>query len=508
MRYLRRSFSIFFLSGVFVLGLIVVSPVIAQVANNVSCSAADVNGDRTINIVDLVTIARQFGQRVSGLSEDVNDDGVVNIFDLVLVARRFGTPCTDVIVGDFDGDGCANVQDMVWVAAQRGRNLIDESELFGRLFQSAEHFGEGCNPPVPKLLYSVEADVNGDFVINKGDFDVVTSQFGQSGTGLQGDVDRNGSVGVTDLVLIARRLQTQAPELPDLQVTSVTGYSRDYLEGELVDQDVTVGPWSAVLFTAHVRNAGLVSMPPRYPVRWFVQRVEVQSDGSERSLGVVTSDVPSSWSSALVVGEESGQNDFQFTWIVNPARVVPGTYRFAVAVDYGNRVQEISDDNNTGQFLGRVIVLATRPPLRGDVNKDGEVDTLDINALQRRIRWAMFFDYDGDGSVGAGDALMLEAAIAGTGSVPVEKIKDVDGNSRVDALDVAVLQRSVADLDFDGDGVLGEGDIQALGEIITSGRRSSLEGEQRVVFVPVQEEPAKAQGFASVLRSIFWVIGE
>ena len=54
--------------------------------------AGDVNGDRHVNILDLVFVAQQLGQSVPADSPaDVNGDGVVNILDLVEVARHFGS---------------------------------------------------------------------------------------------------------------------------------------------------------------------------------------------------------------------------------------------------------------------------------------------------------------------------------------------------------------------------------------------------------------------------------
>ena len=47
---------------------------------------ADVNGDGTVNILDLVAVANGFGKD----TPDVNGDGVVNILDLVQVANQFG----------------------------------------------------------------------------------------------------------------------------------------------------------------------------------------------------------------------------------------------------------------------------------------------------------------------------------------------------------------------------------------------------------------------------------
>ena len=46
----------------------------------------DVNGDRQVNVLDLVWVAISYGTRGDGLPADVNADGVVNVQDLVAVA--------------------------------------------------------------------------------------------------------------------------------------------------------------------------------------------------------------------------------------------------------------------------------------------------------------------------------------------------------------------------------------------------------------------------------------
>ena len=48
----------------------------------------DVNGDGSVNILDLGSVAAEFGNEGQNLAADVNGDGVVNIVDLVLVVGR------------------------------------------------------------------------------------------------------------------------------------------------------------------------------------------------------------------------------------------------------------------------------------------------------------------------------------------------------------------------------------------------------------------------------------
>ncbi len=55
----------------------------------------DVNGDRNVNIVDLVNVALSFGSQAGSSrynpNADLNQDGIINILDLTYVAARFGS---------------------------------------------------------------------------------------------------------------------------------------------------------------------------------------------------------------------------------------------------------------------------------------------------------------------------------------------------------------------------------------------------------------------------------
>ena len=81
---------------------------------------ADINGDGTVNIQDLVLVSSNFGQTGQN-SADVNDDGIVNISDLVLVAGAFGegaAAAPTLHLSDIEGLTAAEVQDLLTQARQ------------------------------------------------------------------------------------------------------------------------------------------------------------------------------------------------------------------------------------------------------------------------------------------------------------------------------------------------------------------------------------------------------
>ncbi|MBI5285364.1 MAG: hypothetical protein HY874_09745 [Chloroflexi bacterium] len=53
----------------------------------------DVNGDRKVNVIDLVAVTQHLGKRPPDLRFDVNHDGKLNSLDLVLVIKNMGKRC-------------------------------------------------------------------------------------------------------------------------------------------------------------------------------------------------------------------------------------------------------------------------------------------------------------------------------------------------------------------------------------------------------------------------------
>ena len=60
-----------------------------------NCCPNDVNGDGTINVLDLIELLLCFGQPgTAGCTPaDVNSDGIVNVLDLIELLLDFGQPC-------------------------------------------------------------------------------------------------------------------------------------------------------------------------------------------------------------------------------------------------------------------------------------------------------------------------------------------------------------------------------------------------------------------------------
>ncbi len=61
----------------------------------VVCCPGDVNGDGTVNVLDLIDLLLCFGQPANPPcdSVDVNNDGTVNVLDLIELLLAFGTAC-------------------------------------------------------------------------------------------------------------------------------------------------------------------------------------------------------------------------------------------------------------------------------------------------------------------------------------------------------------------------------------------------------------------------------
>ena len=95
---------------------------------------ADVNGDSTINIQDLVLVAAAFGKTGEN-DADVNGDGVVNIQDLVLVAAAFeGDASAPLALSHNMKSVVSRAEVQKWLSEVQQLNLTDTMSQRGILF--------------------------------------------------------------------------------------------------------------------------------------------------------------------------------------------------------------------------------------------------------------------------------------------------------------------------------------------------------------------------------------
>ncbi len=235
-------------------------------------SLADVNGDGTPNIVDLVSLVdllRDY-KTESYLTGDVNHDGVIDSQDIAyLISYTFqnGSPPIPEASGDMNRDGKVNVIDVVLLIDQfynahkvgaalmaspstnldalstpfflpgdmNGDGTVDSSDLRAMILyvfsggpapdpvERADMNGDGVanvldvvllidmNVPLPTS--TLAGDINGDGQLNQADVDTLVSYLFKDGAApsplTKADLNGDGVVNVIDLVLLTDRISWQ-----------------------------------------------------------------------------------------------------------------------------------------------------------------------------------------------------------------------------------------------------------------------------------------------------------
>ncbi len=141
---------------------------------------ADVNNDTFINIADMQAVDSSLGLAGQHIAEDVNCDGTVNISDLVLVANAMES-------------------------APTGQGLVTNG-----------------------------ADVNGNG-IDISDLEAVDAALGKTGSSLAEDVNKDGVVNISDLVLVANEIDPGTAAAPTLHNSITRLITAEQVQGWLTE---------------------------------------------------------------------------------------------------------------------------------------------------------------------------------------------------------------------------------------------------------------------------------
>ena len=111
---------------------------------------ADVNGDGSVNVLDLIVIASELGDAGTPLTADVNRDGVVNILDLILVAGTFDGAAAAPSAQPQVPETLTAVEVQGWLAAARALEIRDP--IMKRGFLMLEQLLASLIPKETELL--------------------------------------------------------------------------------------------------------------------------------------------------------------------------------------------------------------------------------------------------------------------------------------------------------------------------------------------------------------------
>ena len=120
----------------------------------------DVNGDNTVNIIDLVTVARLFGQTVgAGEAADANGDGVVNIIDLVTVSSHFGETTGPIGAPSFMPQGAPVVN--IYTRVVESARGVPEVEIVAESSVNLAGYEVAIDPGAGEIKSMTRGDIFG-----------------------------------------------------------------------------------------------------------------------------------------------------------------------------------------------------------------------------------------------------------------------------------------------------------------------------------------------------------
>ena len=154
----------------------------------------DVNGDYIVNTSDILETLSQFGTSTD--ASDIDQNGAVELFDLNIIQTQMGETACSQLAGDANGDKVVNVYDRIVTYMAIGSTLTQFDCNKDGAVTTADYYL--VNDAMGTIAGdTLEGDVNGDWVVDGADVDLIESTSG--GNWPQTDIDANGAVGWSDL---------------------------------------------------------------------------------------------------------------------------------------------------------------------------------------------------------------------------------------------------------------------------------------------------------------------
>lgn len=351
----------------------------------------DVNNDSSVNAIDLSIVKRmesKNGESVFNKRFDMNVDGAIDATDLSIVSKYSsrkcdskGQPVSDSSVGcvraDLNKDGLVNQTDLQLISEKFGTNDANADingdgnvNAIDLSLVNQESFGKTCKADVSQLTGfagnlppCTSADVNKDSIVNSIDMSLVAQKFGESNS--QYDVNSDKIINALDLHLVAY-----------------------YFSQTCVTQT------QAQAFTQAVAESAA-------PTKESCLKGDVNKDGNVNSIdqSLVTQNY----------GKKTGQGDANGDGTVNSIDMQ------IVFSSYGKKCSDLQSTSSSSSPTSTTQSSTASPSptakakdcgLKGDINKDGTVNSLDMSQISQALNSGSKdtkYDVNGDGNVNSID---------------------------------------------------------------------------------------------------------
>ena len=155
----------------------------------------DVNGDYKVSAADIVEALPQVGGGLD--AADADQDGSVDATDIAIIQSQMGETACSQLEGDANGDKQVDVYDLIVTYISIGSSLTQfDCDKDGDV--DVNDYWT-VNDAIGSIASdALEGDINGDWVVDDADVDLLDAVFGTSWT--QADIDGSGAINATDLL--------------------------------------------------------------------------------------------------------------------------------------------------------------------------------------------------------------------------------------------------------------------------------------------------------------------